>query len=224
MENQETVWEDTPEEQEHFQHQNQEEIKRMDVTEGDHRIALMSNPYFYKRHWLKQQKRSIKCPGEGCPICAVEEFPTGRYAVNVYNYKDAQVEILEIGRKVKQDIANAIRLWGNDISEFDLVLTRIGKTLENTKYTTSQIPRQEKLPKDLVTYDLTKIYKPTPIDKIIEILEGKNQKKQDIETSAAPVKEPITSAVPEIKKQDEVVTIEDETSDIDLDKLIENDN
>jgi hypothetical protein len=233
MENTQANWGDTPEEQEAFNRPAGEEIKRLKVLPGDYRLALIGNPYFYKRHWLDKQKRSVNCPGEGCPLCSSGSLPDGRYVVNVFNYKDNAVEIYEFGRGIKNELANIIRLWGNTVDSFDVVLTRTGTKKEDTKYTTVAVPRQDKLSKDLKPYDLTKIYKPTPIDVIIKILEGKVEEKKEEEakpgettgTGVAPAAaaRPATATPPVEKKEGEVV-IEDDTAEIDLDKLIESDN
>lgn len=225
MENEVKVqWEDTPEEQEAFNRQNYDEIKRMTVTPGEHRIAIIGNPFFYKRHWITNRKRSANCPGTGCPLCSVNDLPVGRYVVNVYNYKDKVVEILEFGRGLKNDLATIIRLWGNNLDIFDIILTRVGKTKEDTKYTPVAVPRTEKLPKDLKPYELSKIYQPTPIDVIIKILEGKEEKKEETSSTGIEQKpgeeKPIETGT--LIKEGDVV-IEDETADIDLDKLIESD-
>lgn len=228
MENQQTSWGDTPEEQEAFNRPSGEEIKRLKILPGDYRLALIGNPNFYKRHWLDKKKRSVNCPGEGCPLCSSGTLPDGRYAVNVFYYKENAVEIYEFGRGIKNELANIIRLWGNNVDAFDVVLTRVGTKKEDTKYTTVAIPRAEKLPKDLKPYDLTKLYKPTPIDMIIKILEGKEEPKAEAPaestgTGAAPaVAAPATAAPVEEKKEGEVV-IEDDTAEINLDQLIEDD-
>jgi hypothetical protein len=202
----------------------------MNVTPGEHRVALLGNPFFYKKHWIEKRKRSANCPGEGCPLCGSEDFPAGRYVVNVYNYKDKAVEVYEFGRGVKNDIATTVRLWGNNIEAFDIILTRTGKGKEDTKYTIVAVPKEEKPPKDIKLYELEKICKPTPIDKIIEILEGKEEKKEENSNentgtniaSAVEIKSSTTS--PSVEKKEGEVTIEDETAEIDLDKLIDEDN
>lgn len=227
MENVQVNWEDTPEEQEAFNRQNYDEIKRMSVTPGEHRIALIGNPFFYKRHWITNRKRSVNCPGEGCPLCGSEDLPTGRYVVNVYNYKDSALEVFDFGRGIKNDIATTIRLWGNNLDIFDIVLTRTGKSKEDTKYTVVAVPRVEKLSKELKPYELSKIYKPTPIDVIIKIIEGKEEKKEEAvsaDTHETEANKKTGNVIPLIDKKEEEVVIQDETSEIDLDKLIESDN
>jgi len=226
MENTQANWSDTPEEQEAFNRPSGEEIKRLKLLPGDYRLALIGNPFFYKRHWLDKQKRSVNCPGEGCPLCSSGTLPDGRYVVNVYYYKDAVIEIYEFGRGIKNELANIIRLWGNTVEPFDVVLTRVGTKKEDTKYSTVAIPKAEKLPKDLKPYDLSKIYKPTPIDVIIKILEGKEEKKEGAPvTTDTGVKEQGEKTVESTTsvKEGEIV-IEDPVADIDLDKLIESDN
>ena len=232
MENQQTNWGDTPEEQEAFNRPSSEEIKRLKVLPGDYQLAFIGNPFFYKRHWLDKQKRSVNCPGEGCPLCGSGTLPDGRYVANVYYHKEKAIYIYEFGRGIKNEIANILRLWGNNIDTFDVVLTRVGTKKDDTKYSTVAVPRLEKLPKELKPYELSKIYKPTPIDAIIKILEGKEEKKEEKPapeisgTGAAPAAAALpATSVPQVtdKKEGEVV-IEDETAEIDLDKLIESDN
>lgn len=228
MENTQTNWGDTPEEQEAFNRpSNSEEIKRLKVLPGDYQLSFIGNPFFYKRHWLDKQKRSVNCPGEGCPLCGSGTLPDGRYVANVYYGKEKAVYIYEFGRGIKNEIANTLRLWGNNINAFDIVLTRIGTKKDDTRYSTVAVPRLEKLPKDLKPYELSKIYKPTPIDVIIKILEGKvaEKKEEKTVTGVTPIvtAESVTLVPVEEKKEGEVI-IEDDTSEIDLDKLIESDN
>jgi hypothetical protein len=144
----------------------------------------------------------------------------------VYNYKNEAVEILGIGRTVKQSIANAIKLWGGEVNSFDLIYTRVGKNKEDTKYSTAQVPRLKKLPTDLVLYDLGKILKPTPIEKIIEILEGKIQEKTNNETQEkvnGAITEPNKTIPPVVNKTTEDINVIEDDGGIDLDKLIEDD-
>lgn len=232
MENQQANWGDSPEEQEAFNRpSNSEEIKRLKVLPGDYQLSFIGNPFFYKRHWLNAQKRSVNCPGEGCPICGSGNLPDGRYVANVYYGKEKAVYIYEFGRGIKNEIANTLRLWGNNIDAFDIVLTRVGTKKDDTKYSTVAVPRLEKLSKDLKPYELSKIYKPTPIDAIIKILEGKVEEKKEETTgtgaapaeSASPAVNASAPVIPEKKVEGEVV-IEDDTAEIDLDKLIESDN
>jgi len=232
MNNQEVNWEDSQEELDQFKGGNSD-IKKLDVTPGDHKLALIGNPFFFRRHWLDKQKRSVNCPGDGCPICATGDFPVGRYAVNVYVYKNEDVEILEFGRQIKQSIANAIKLWGGDINAFDLIYTRVGKGKEDTKYSTAQVPRLKKLSAEVSPYDLSKIFKPTPVEKIVEILEepaktantqaNTTTKQKTTDTSTAVNKDTVTTPKsPAVQTQEDIVSVDD-MGGIDLDKLIEDD-
>lgn len=99
-------------------------------------------------HWLQQHKRSVNCPGKGCPICEVRRqqkankepytYAMGRrFAMNIYNLETGKVEIMEQGIgffEDLRDIRTDLESQGADLRNAILKVRRRGTGKDDTSY------------------------------------------------------------------------------------------
>jgi hypothetical protein len=135
-----------------FDTKNDSSSKKAEFTkfpEGITRIRIVdSAPTIRWTHWLNQHKRSINCPGRGCPICNIRQKQkvnkepysynmTRRFAINVLNRETGKVEIMEQGKTVFEDIRDLIedlRIKGITLGDTDLRVKRRGTGKDDTSY------------------------------------------------------------------------------------------
>ncbi len=74
------------------------------------RIVDLKKAKAFKSHFTstaKGEKKFIKCPGAGCPICtraAVGDKPSTRYLLKVISRKDNVLKVWEFGQQIKVSI------------------------------------------------------------------------------------------------------------------------
>ncbi len=74
------------------------------------RIVDLKKAKAFKSHFTttaKGEKKFIKCPGAGCPICtraAVGDKPSTRYLLKVISRKDNTLKVWEFGQQIKVSI------------------------------------------------------------------------------------------------------------------------
>lgn len=118
--------------------------------EGITRIRIIDDaPYQRWIHFMRAHKRSINCPGKGCPICEIrkQEKANGikqhtydmqkRFALNVINRETKRVEILEQGKTFIQDLIDLradLAQDGHTIKDADIKVRRRGSTKDDTSY------------------------------------------------------------------------------------------
>ena len=144
-------------------------------------------------HWIMREKRSIYCPGHGCPICDIrkkqkenkEPYTYGvarRLRMYVYNYETNRIELLEQGVTFFEellDLKKEAEKEGKELKDIIFKIKRKGATKENTSY---RIDLDEYSPinleddmynvKDLMP--LNDMFKPHEPEKILQILDGKS--------------------------------------------------
>ena len=99
-------------------------------------------------HWLPKDKRSVNCPGQGCPICEIrraqkankEPYTYGiskRLAIQAINRSTGKLEIVEQGVTFFDDLklvrADALDK-GLDLKDVDIKVRRTGTSVDDTKY------------------------------------------------------------------------------------------
>lgn len=163
-----------------------EKVEFTSLPEGITRLrALNGAPKVRWTHWMNQFQRSVNCPGKGCPICNIiknqkanKETPTynaqRKFAINVYNFETKKQEIMDQGvtlfndlRDVKDDDA------GGDITSINIKIKRRGKTKDDTSYRVDKYADDDVvLPEGLAPIDLDEYFTPTPVEKLIALLDG----------------------------------------------------
>lgn len=138
-------------------------------------------------HWIAKAKRSVTCLGrETCPICEAREKEkdqkkktynsSKKFSMQIWNYETNRVEIIEKGAEFFK-LLHAINTdedYG-DIKNFDITIKRMG---DGTDTTWSMLPKlpskfenEEEAKEELV--DLKTYYKPSTVEQIEQLMEGK---------------------------------------------------
>jgi hypothetical protein len=156
---------------------------------GVTRIRVIDvEPYVRWTHWLNANKRSVNCPGKGCPICEIRKNQKAskepysismsrRFAINIFNFETGKVEIMEQGigffedlREMKDQAEKA----GHSLSEAIIRVKRKGTDKDDTsyrldidEYTIDSVNQY----KDKVI-NLAEYFKPHDADKILRVLNG----------------------------------------------------
>ena len=91
-------------------------------------------PLSYWTHWLNNVKQSVICPGKSvCPACKAGINAKMQHAMNVWDYTEKQVRVLEKGNQVYEPIKMAFDMAGNTLDTVDIIIKQVGSGLE-TKY------------------------------------------------------------------------------------------
>lgn len=117
--------------------------------EGITRVRVIDNaPYQRWTHFIAQYKRSVNCPGKGCPICEIRKQEkqnklqskhtmTKRFAINVINRETNRVEIMEQGKTFMQDLVDLmtdLKAQGHSLLDADIKVRRRGMGKDDTSY------------------------------------------------------------------------------------------
>lgn len=161
--------------------------------EGITRVRVVDNaPYQRWTHYLNQFKRSVNCPGRGCPICEMRKAEkanklpnkynmTKRFAINVLNRETSRVEIMEQGKTFFQDLVDLrgeLAEDGKSLLDVDIKVRRRGTGKDDTSYRLDldkEYPltdAEKKLIEDAVKLD--EYFKPHAPEKIVRILNGED--------------------------------------------------
>jgi hypothetical protein len=158
---------------------------------GITRIRIVDEEPFQRwTHWMPQFKRSINCPGKGCPICEIrknqkankekETYSTAnRIAIQVLNRETGKLEIMEQGRTFFEDLRDIMEeLHDNNkkLIDVDIKVKRRGEGKDDTSYRLDidkEYPLTEE-DKKLINnkINLSELFKPHDIDKILRLLNG----------------------------------------------------
>jgi hypothetical protein len=153
---------------------------------------LDSEPHQRWTHWMPKNKRSVNCPGKGCPICEVRKqqkankepysYAMGkRFSMNIFNLETGKVEIMEQGKTFFEDLRDVmvdLREQGKNLSDAILKVRRRGTSQEDTSY---RIDIEEVQPMTNIekeNFESKKIkfdefFKPHESDKILQVMNGK---------------------------------------------------
>lgn len=162
-----------------------EGITRFRIVGGDINVRWI--------HWMTQHKRSVTCPGKGCPICTIRKEQKNRGEKITYNIQK-KMSILGINRETKRlevidqgttffedlrDVRGDNLEKHGDLINYDVKIKRSGTTQENTRY---RIDKDEVYPltaedKKLlegvdVDNHLASYFKPTTPQQIQRLLNG----------------------------------------------------
>lgn len=160
--------------------------------EGITKIRVIDEaPYQRWTHFMKKFKRSINCPGKGCPICEIRraekqnKMPYShamakRFALNIINRETKRVEIMEQGKTFIQDLVDLmgdLRSEGKTLLDADIKVRRRGLGQDDTTY---RLDIDEKYAmteadKDLMENKRIKLdeyFKPHTPEQILRLLNG----------------------------------------------------
>lgn len=137
-------------------------------------------------HWLNQYRKSVNCPGRGCPIDEIrrqqkangEPYTYGmsrRFAINIWNYETNQVEVMEQGITFMEDLRDVmtdIKEDGGNLSDFILKVRRRGTAQDDTSY---RIDKDEAVPanelnKEYEKTNLREYFKPHTPEQILALI------------------------------------------------------
>jgi hypothetical protein len=163
--------------------------------EGITKIRIVDDaPHIRWTHWLNQQKRSVNCPGKGCPICEVRKSQKAkkepytynmgrRFSMQVLNRNTGKLELMEQGINFFEDLKDLREtLEDKDLTflDVDIAVKRRGTGKDGTSY---RLDIDEKYPlseedKKLISekLDLNNYFKPHDPDKILRVLNGEEWK------------------------------------------------
>ncbi|RJE47704.1 hypothetical protein A7K50_03385 [Dehalobacter sp. MCB1] len=150
-----------------------------------------SEPFIRWTHWMPQHKRSINCPGKGCPICEIRKQQKAnqepytqnmarRIAINVLNRETGKVEIMEQGVGFFEDIRDLMDDLSDDgktLIDCDIKVKRRGTGKDDTSYRLdlgSDTPLTD-VEKKLIEegrVNLNDFFKPHTNEQIMRILNG----------------------------------------------------
>lgn len=142
-------------------------------------------------HWLQQHKRSVNCPGKGCPICEIRKqqkankepytYAMGRrFAMNIFNLETNKVEIMEQGVgffEDLRDVMNDIQSDGNVLKDAILKVRRRGTGKDDTSYRIDKEDVQPLSAEELAKFQedsikLDEYFKPHTNEQILRIISG----------------------------------------------------
>jgi hypothetical protein len=161
--------------------------------EGITKIRVIDEaPYQRWTHFMKKFKRSINCPGKGCPICEIRraekqnKMPYShalakRFALNIINRETNRVEIMEQGKTFIQDLVDLMgdlrEDGGKTLLDADIKVRRRGLGQDDTTYrldidTTSPLSDIDKDLIDNKRIKLDEYFKPHTPEQILRLLNG----------------------------------------------------
>ena len=105
-------------------------------------------PHVRWTHWQPKYKRSINCPGRGCPICEIRKQQKAnkepqtqqmarRLAIQIINRETGKLEICEMGPTWFQDLRDLMEELKNDgkqLIDVDIKVKRRGTGKDDTSY------------------------------------------------------------------------------------------
>jgi hypothetical protein len=174
--------------------QNSNNNKKAEFTKfpvGVTRITVLDEaPFIRWTHWIQKDRRSVNCPGRGCPICEIrkqqkankEDYTynmSRRFALNIYNHDTGKVEIMEQGLGFFEDLRDLkeeIEEGGNTLNTSIIRVKRRGTGKDDTSYRLDidevgiQIP--EKVAEDII--DLSEYFKAHTPEQVLRIISGES--------------------------------------------------
>lgn len=151
----------------------------MNLEQGDNEIRVLSKPYQFVVHWVKDATgttRKVRCAIENCPLCKKGEKTQYRWFLRVLDRKSGQPRILEISSQIYLGIKNHVNnpKWG-DVTAYDICVNR-GPKGSQPLYTVMGDPNKSPLTDDEKTLvknfferiDITKFTQPLTPTEVLE--------------------------------------------------------
>lgn len=141
-------------------------------------------------HWLPQYKKSVNCPGRGCPIDDIRNRQKAnkepqtynmsrRIAINVFNYNTNQVEIMEQGVTFFEDLRTLLEEAKEEGFKPDQVIFKVrrrGTGKDDTSYRIDidrfDVPNEDEV--EVYTkgkVDLKEYFKPHTPEQILQLIQ-----------------------------------------------------
>ncbi len=148
--------------------------------------VLDEAPHMRWTHWMNQHKRSLNCPGAGCPICQIRKgqkankeqytYPmTRRFTMNIFNYETGKVEIMEQGIGFFEDLRDLkvdTEAEGKKLSDVIIKVRRRGTGKDDTSYRLDiEGDATEELPEEGII-DLAQFFQPNTTEQITRLVNG----------------------------------------------------
>lgn len=117
----------------------------MKLTEGDHRIRILTSPIIGFEAWDSDNKpHRVKTYEEGVNLPSKDGSVKEFHAFIVWDYETEMVRVLNITQRgIQEWIFNQTEDedW-SDPTQYDIIIKRVGKTMEDTKYSaTTKLPK-----------------------------------------------------------------------------------
>lgn len=176
---------------------NDGEVKKAEFAKfpvGITRIRILDEaPVVRWTHFLNQFKRSINCPGRGCPICEIRKqqkanketqtYAMGRrLAINIFNLETGKVEICEQGVTFFEELKDVVFDAGNDVANLSDIIIKVrrkGTGKSDTSYRLDVDSIQPMSEEDLNKCnedktDFEEYFKPHTNEQILRIVKGES--------------------------------------------------
>ena len=158
---------------------------------GITKVRFLSDaPHQKWAHYIAKEKRTINCPGKGCPICEIRQkqkandeaytYPMSRrMSMYLFNYDTNQYEVCEQGSnfyKELRDLKDEIEKGGNMLHDAIIKVKRRGSAKDDTSYRLD-IDRvdglQDEMKKGFTELTaLSELSKPHTIEQITNVVQG----------------------------------------------------
>lgn len=170
---------------------NDRKVEYTKFPEGITKIRIVdTEPHIRWTHWLNNEKRSVNCPGKGCPICEIrknqkanKETPTynmsRRFSIQVLNRNTGKLELMEQGITFFEDLKDLMDILSDKDLTFmdvDISVKRRGTGKDGTSY---RLDVDEAYPlseadKKLIEekMNLNDYFKPHEPEKILRVIQG----------------------------------------------------
>lgn len=160
---------------------------------GVTRIRVIdSEPHIRWTHWMDNIRKSVNCPGQGCPICAIrkaqkangEQYTYGmsrRFAINILNLETQKLEIMEQGvgffedlRDLKSDLEQDNKALIDAI----IKVRRRGTDRDNTSYRLDidEVSELTETQKEMIKnrINLAEYFKPHTVEQLTRLIGGES--------------------------------------------------
>ena len=130
------------------------------LEEGNHTFRVLSSAIVGWEAWIDTEdggRKPLRAKSQDdLPEVAFEqrEIPKHFWAFVIYNREEEQIQILEITQRsimMKMEALVRNEKWG-DPKEYDICITRTGKTMQDTNYSTMPEPKEKLDPAILKLY------------------------------------------------------------------------
>lgn len=151
----------------------------MNLDQGDNEIRVLTKPYQFVVHWVKDASgstRKIRCAIENCPLCKNGEKTQCRWYLGVLDRKSGHPKILEISSQIYLGIKKHVNnpKWG-DVTAYDISINR-GPKGSQPLYTVMGDPNKTPLTDEekalakgfFERVDITKFTQPLTPEEVLE--------------------------------------------------------
>ena len=149
----------------------------MRLKQGENKVRILTNPYQFWVHWLKESNKRIKCALEDCPLCKQGNNATRRWYTVVFSRELNQPKLLEISKSIFTGIQEYLHNseWG-DVRRYDITIKKNPNPPNPNKYYTIMPSPKAKLTEEEISaikefkekLDMDKLVKPPTKEEVLE--------------------------------------------------------